>query len=79
MTGGDQPAPGGVFQLVIDGSLGPMLRSALRPSDIEQSRPRTTIRTATHEDLTALVGLLAEHGLVIESVRVLPGPTHPGS
>lgn len=62
------PQGGGVFELTVEGALGPVLRCALRPSTVEESHTCTTVRTAGDCDLTGLVELLDSNGLVIEEV-----------
>jgi hypothetical protein len=76
----DQP-DGADYELTIEGRLGPVLRWALRPSQVVDSRTCTTIRTAPDTDLTGLVEMLDRTGLRIESVWLLPsqgGSSHPG-
>jgi hypothetical protein len=67
-----EPDGGGVFELTVEGALGPVMRSVLRASSVHESHACTTIRTAADCDLTGLVELLDSQGLVIEGVWVVP-------
>ncbi|HET6654553.1 MAG TPA: hypothetical protein VFH10_18085 [Nocardioides sp.] len=68
----DAPAGGGIFELTVQGSLGPVLRCAVRPGrSVEEPHTCTTIR-AVAPDVVDLVRVLDSHGLSIESVSRLP-------
>lgn len=62
-----------VFELTVEGEVGPVLRSALRPSCVAEGRPCTILRTtaSADTDLTDLVKLLDSEGLKIESVHIV--------
>jgi hypothetical protein len=63
---------GGIFVLTVEGVLGPVLREALEPGNVDPPRTCTTIRAVAMTDLPGLVQLLDAHGLSIESVTRLP-------
>ena len=59
---------GGVFEFTVDGALGQVLRCALRPNSVDESRTCTTIRTTGDDDLPGLVERLDSFGLLIDAV-----------
>jgi hypothetical protein len=59
---------GGVFELTVEGALGPVLRCALRPGRVEESHTCTTIRTVGVQNVPGLVELLDSIGLLIDGV-----------
>ncbi len=64
---------GGVFEVVIDGALGPVLRWTLRPNAVDAARRVTTLRVVTDDpDIAGLVERIHTRGLRIESVWRLP-------
>ena len=65
---------GGVYEVTVEGALGPVLRCALGLECVEVPVSCTTLRTAAADDLPALVALLESHGLVIEGVWLLSTP-----
>ena len=66
-----EPAGGGVFELTVEGTLGPVLRCAVRPGRaIDEPHTCTTLH-AVATDVEGLVELLDSHGLSIESVSRL--------
>ena len=71
----DETRGGGIFELTIQGTLGPVLRCAVRPGRlVDEPHTCTTLRAAA-PDAVDLVQLLDSHGLSIESVSRLPvGP-----
>jgi hypothetical protein len=74
IVSGGSTQGGGVFELTVEGSLGPVLRWALRPRSVDESHTCTTIRTTARSDLPGIVELLEHNGLVIEGVWLLtPG------
>ncbi len=60
-----------VFELTVEGELGPVLRCALQPDAVER-RPCTTFRTTASAGLGVadLVGMLDAEGLTVENIRV---------
>jgi hypothetical protein len=62
---------GVAFELTVEGELGPVLRSALRPA-VAEGRPCTIFRSGggACADVADLVGRLVAAGFTIESVRV---------
>jgi hypothetical protein len=64
----------GVYEVTVEGALGPVLLRALRLDCIEGPVACTTLRTTAAEDLPGLVALLDAHGLVIEGVWLLSPP-----
>jgi hypothetical protein len=67
----EQPAPL-VFELSVEGALGPVLRSALLPRTVVRSGGCTVLRAAGPDrDLVALVAELSGMNLTIDSVRVM--------
>jgi len=60
-----------VFELTVEGELGPVLRGALQPDAVEQ-QPCTVVRAIASAGMGVadLVGLLDAEGLIVESVRV---------
>jgi hypothetical protein len=64
---------GGVYEVAVEGALGPVLRHALRLECSERTLACTTLRAAA-DDLPGLVALLESHGLVIEGVWLLSTP-----
>ncbi|QBR91479.1 hypothetical protein [Nocardioides euryhalodurans] len=67
------PERGGAdFELTVHGRLGPVLRRALHPSSVVETRTCTTIRSVSSADLPDLVRLLDSHGLRIEGVWRVP-------
>lgn len=65
---------GGVYEVTVEGVLGPVLRRALRLECVEVPAACTTLRAAAGDDLPGLVALLELHGLVIEGVWLLSTP-----
>jgi hypothetical protein len=65
------PEDGVAFELTVEGELGPVLRSALRPA-VAEERPCTIFRSGRGgcSDVADLVGRLVAEGLKIESVRI---------
>jgi hypothetical protein len=65
------PAAEVVFELTVEGELGPVLRRALRPAATER-RPCTTFRATAEAGLGVvdLMGILYAEGLTVESIRV---------
>ena len=63
---------GADFELTVHGRLGPVLRGALRPSSVVETRTCTTIRAVSSTDLPELVRLLDSYGLRIEGVWRVP-------
>ena len=64
---------GGIFELTVDGTLGPVLRSAVRPGrSVDEPHTYTTLCAAAATDLVGLIQLLDSYGLSIESVSRLP-------
>ena len=76
-----------VFELIVEGPLGPVLRSALLPRKVVWSGRCMVLRTSgSSPDLAGLVAELALLDLTIDSVRVttptshsIQGPCHPPS
>lgn len=62
---------GGVYEVTVEGALGPVMRCALRPDRADDADTCTTIRVAAEADLPGLVGMLESHGLVIQAVWLL--------
>jgi hypothetical protein len=62
---------GAVFELTVEGELGPVLRHALQSPGAER-RPGTVFRAvaSTGSDVADVVDLLNTEGLTIESIRV---------
>ncbi|MER6940514.1 hypothetical protein ABTX24_02575 [Nocardioides sp. NPDC127514] len=60
-----------VFELTVEGELGPVLRCALQPDAVEQ-QPCTVFRATAGAGLgmADLVGMLDAEGLKVESIRV---------
>ncbi|MFD4324661.1 hypothetical protein ACFWQC_08510 [Nocardioides sp. NPDC058538] len=60
-----------VFELTVEGELGPVLRCALHPDAVAR-RPCTTFRATAGAGLGVadLVGMLDAEGLTVESIRV---------
>ncbi|SDK56185.1 hypothetical protein SAMN05428985_104509 [Nocardioides sp. YR527] len=60
-----------VFELTVEGELGPVLRCALQPDAVER-QPSTTFRATAGAGLGVadLVGMLDAEGLTVESIRV---------
>ncbi len=60
-------------ECTVAGPLGPVLRAAFPDQRASTQHACTVIRTgpATDRDLTDLVRILVEHGLVVQSVRRL--------
>ncbi|MFD7072899.1 hypothetical protein ACFU7D_21445 [Nocardioides sp. NPDC057577] len=60
-----------VFELTVEGELGPVLRCALQPDAVER-HPCTTFRATAGAglDLADLVGMLDAEGLTVEDIRV---------
>jgi hypothetical protein len=68
------PGPA-VFELSVEGTLGPVLRAALRPRTVVERGECTVLRTLSHEhDLVELVRIMVAAGLRIESVRSVAVP-----
>jgi hypothetical protein len=63
---------GGVYEVTVDGALGPVLRRALRLDCVEGAVECTVLRATAGDDLPGLVALLESHGLVIEGVWLVP-------
>jgi hypothetical protein len=64
----DESPGGGIFELTVQGTLGPVLRCATRPGQsVDEPHTCTSFR-ATAPDVVQLVRTLDSHGLVIESV-----------
>lgn len=61
----------GVFEMSIDGPLGPLLRCALRPRVVVDSGRCTVLRAASAADLVDLVERLISADLAIDSVRAV--------
>jgi hypothetical protein len=67
----DESPAGVVFELTVQGTLGPVLRCAVRPSrSVDEPHICTTLQ-ATALDVVQLVRTLDSHGLAIESVSRL--------
>jgi hypothetical protein len=64
---------GVVYEVTVEGALGPVLRRALRLECSEGTVASTTLRAAAG-DLPGLVALLESHGQVIEGVWLLSAP-----
>jgi hypothetical protein len=60
-----------VFEMSVDGPLGPLLRCALKPRVVVRSGPCTVLRAASPADLVELVELLISADLAIDSVRAV--------
>lgn len=69
---------GGVYEVTVEGVLGPVLGRALRLERVEVPVACTTLRTTARDDLPDLVALLESHGLVIEGVWLLSTPVGVG-
>lgn len=67
-----KPTDAPQFELTIAGSLGPVLRWALQPGSVVESRTCTILRTRSAKDVSELVELLDSRGLRIEGVWVGP-------
>jgi hypothetical protein len=64
---------GDVFELAVDGMLGPVLRSTLRPNDVDAPQSFTTIRVVSDDpDISGLVARIQARGLLIDGVWRLP-------
>ncbi|WP_107771448.1 hypothetical protein [Nocardioides sediminis] len=61
---------GGVYEVTVEGALGPVLRRALRLECSAGAVACTTLWAAA-DDLPGLVALLESHGLVIEGVWLI--------
>jgi hypothetical protein len=59
----------GVFEMSVEGPLGPLLRCALKPRVVVHSGRCTVLRVASPADLVELVELLISADLAIDSVR----------
>ena len=71
----DRSSGPAVFELSVEGRLGPVLRAALRPRTVAETGECTVLRTPSSEhDLVELVRILVAAGLRIESVRAVPVP-----
>jgi hypothetical protein len=67
----DESTAGGIFELTVQGALGPVLRWAVRPSrSVDEPHTCTTLH-AWAPDVVQLVRTLDSHGLAIESVSRL--------
>lgn len=64
---------GGVFEVAVDGALGPVLRWSLRPNAVDAARRVTTLRVVSDDpDIAGLVARMHACGLRIEGVWRLP-------
>lgn len=65
-----------MFELTVEGELGPVFRSALKPRRVAEAWACTIFRTTAGagSDLIDLVKLLDSEGLTIESIHVLEAP-----
>ncbi len=79
MTGAPGLAP--VYELTVDGTIGPVLRHALREVTAVRSRSTVVVTRPVADsdvaDLVDLVGALAAHGVEVESVVERPAPDRP--
>ena len=67
----------GVFELSVEGALGPLLRCAVRPGSVVGEGLCTVVRIrGSDRDLVEVVGLLDRAGLLIESIRLVDA-AHP--
>ncbi|MEU6135161.1 hypothetical protein [Nocardioides sp. NPDC047086] len=62
---------GGLFELTVEGDLGPVLRCALQPA-VAERRPCTIFRATAGAGagVAELVGVLDAEGLTIDDIRV---------
>ena len=70
------PEEGAVFELTVEGELGPVFRSALRPRRVAEAWACTIFRITAGAGsyLIDLVKLLDSEGLTIESIYLIEAP-----